>query len=58
VGVIPGIREYLAEFTGEAAMGDYGYLADKGLIPLADNDRKASVAVGRDLTTMHFDGAH
>ena len=34
VGVVPGIREYIAEFTSEAAIGDDGYLADKGLIPL------------------------
>jgi phosphate transport system substrate-binding protein len=30
---IPGIREYVAEFTSEAAIGDEGYLADRGLIP-------------------------
>ncbi len=32
---IPGIKEYLEEFTSEAAMGDNGYLLDKGLIPLS-----------------------
>lgn len=31
---IPGMREYLAEFTSDRAMGEEGYLADKGLIPL------------------------
>jgi phosphate transport system substrate-binding protein len=30
---IPGIREYVAEFTSEKAIGDDGYLADRGLIP-------------------------
>ncbi len=39
VGVIPGIREFVAEFTSEKAMGDEGYLADKGLIPLPKADR-------------------
>ena len=34
VGVIPGIPEYLAEYTSEAAVGDDGYLAAMGLIPL------------------------
>jgi len=34
VGVIPGMREYLAEFTSERAWGDNGYLKSKGLIPL------------------------
>jgi len=34
VGTIPGIKEFIAEFTSEKAMGADGYLADKGLIPL------------------------
>jgi len=34
VGVIPGVREFLAEFVSDRAMGPEGYLADKGLIPL------------------------
>ena len=40
VGVVPGIREYVAEFTAEKAWGPDGYLADKGLIPLPDDMRK------------------
>ena len=36
VGRVPGIRAFLAEFTSEAAMGDEGYLSDKGLIPLPE----------------------
>jgi len=38
VGTIPGIEEYLAEFIGENAMGEDGYLADRGLIPLPDDE--------------------
>ena len=34
VGVIPGIEEYAAEFMSDAALGEEGYLAEKGLIPL------------------------
>lgn len=34
VGSIPGIAEYLAEFTSLRAMGEDGYLADRGLVPL------------------------
>ena len=37
VGVVPGIREYIAEFTSDAAIGEEGYLADKGLIPLPED---------------------
>jgi phosphate transport system substrate-binding protein len=40
VGVIPGIKEFIAEFTSEKAMGDEGYLARKGLIPLPNAKRK------------------
>ena len=34
VGVIPGIAEYAIEFMSEDAVGEEGYLVDKGLIPL------------------------
>jgi phosphate transport system substrate-binding protein len=40
VGVIPGIQEFIAEFTSDKAMGDEGYLADKGLIPLPKAERE------------------
>ncbi len=33
VGVIPGITEFIAEYTSEKALGEEGYLAEKGLIP-------------------------
>ena len=34
IGVIPGLREFVAEYTSERAFGPEGYLVDKGLIPL------------------------
>ncbi|MGB2973981.1 MAG: substrate-binding domain-containing protein, partial [Candidatus Competibacter sp.] len=40
VGVIPGIKEFIAELTSEKAVGDDGYLGRKGLIPLPDAKRK------------------
>lgn len=33
-GSVPGFKAFLQEYTSDAAMGDEGYLADKGLIPL------------------------
>lgn len=36
VSEIPGMQEFLAEFTSNKAMGDEGYLTDKGLIPLSE----------------------
>lgn len=38
VNVIPGIAEFLAEYTSEKALGEEGYLADKGLIPPLKNE--------------------
>lgn len=43
VGTVPGIKEYLAEFTKEGTWGEDGYLADKGMIPL-DDDLREEVA--------------
>jgi phosphate transport system substrate-binding protein len=42
VGVIPGMEEFIAEYTSDAAWGPDGYLADKGLIPLPDDQRAKS----------------
>lgn len=39
VGVIPGMQEYLNEFTSEKAWGDEGYLSDRGLIPMPAAER-------------------
>ena len=39
VGAVPGIAEYLAEFTSEKAFGEEGYLTEKGLIPMSDAER-------------------
>jgi len=39
IGVIPGIAEYLAEFTSPKAWGPEGYLAGKGMIPMSDAER-------------------
>ena len=47
--VIPGIREYVAEFTSEGAWGPDGYLADKGLIPLPEDER---AKVGEEANTL------
>ncbi|OSM05283.1 PstS family phosphate ABC transporter substrate-binding protein [Magnetofaba australis] len=40
VGLVPGIPEYLSEFSSEKAWGDEGYLAEKGLIPMPKEERK------------------
>ncbi len=40
VNTIPGMKEYLNEFTSEKAWGPDGYLAEKGMIPMPDAERK------------------
>nr|WP_206203052.1 substrate-binding domain-containing protein [Thioalkalivibrio sp. XN8] len=52
VGVIPGMREFLAEFTSEKAWGPEGYLADRGLIPLPQAERKAVAERVQNLETL------
>jgi len=37
--IVPGLADYVAEFTSDAAWGEFGYLTDRGLIPLSDSDR-------------------
>ena len=39
VGKVPGMQEYMAEFTSDKAWGSEGYLADKGLIPMPKEER-------------------
>ncbi|TFG43759.1 MAG: PstS family phosphate ABC transporter substrate-binding protein [Syntrophobacterales bacterium] len=51
-GVIPGIKEYLAEFTSEKAWGRDGYLSEKGLIPLPDAERKQVGETVKALKTL------
>lgn len=52
VGVIPGIREYLGEFTSERAWGGEGYLTDKGMIPLGDAIRTETASNVRGLKPL------
>jgi phosphate transport system substrate-binding protein len=52
VGTIPGIKEYVTEFTSDKAWGPEGYLADKGLIALPDAERAQVAASAQALTPM------
>jgi len=49
---IPGLREYLAEFTSERAMGAAGYLAEKGLVALPPERRLESRTIAQSLTPL------
>ncbi len=52
VDVIPGMSGYLAEFTSEKAWGPEGYLADKGMIPMPDAERKEYAANVKALKSL------
>jgi len=39
VGTIPGMEGYLKEFTSDRAWGEDGYLVDKGLIPMPEDEQ-------------------
>ena len=52
VGKIPGIQEYAIEFTSNKAMGEDGYLPERGLIPLPDDELEKVEAKVKALTPM------
>ncbi len=52
VDVIPGLRGFLREFTSERAWGEEGYLSDRGLIPMPDDERRQVAADALNLTSL------
>lgn len=50
---MPGIAEYVTEFTSDKAWGGDGYLADAGLIPLPDDVRSAIAKSAQGLVPMN-----
>ena len=52
VGVIPGHKEYVTEFTSENAWGPDGYLAEKGLIPLPEQMRNEVAKSSQSLANL------
>ena len=52
IGVTPGLQEFLIEFTSEAAVGEGGYLQDRGLVPLPEAELVHQRQVATALTTM------
>jgi len=51
LGSVPGIADFVEEFVSDGAMGEDGYLLDKGLIPLTDEDRVEEQARAAELKT-------
>ncbi len=52
VELIPGIKEYLAEFTSDRAWGEDGYLVDKGMIPMPTAERSKFADDAMNMTSL------
>ena len=55
VGKVPGIAEFINEFTADDTWGDDGYLTEKGLIPLSEEKRNAMAESAKKLTPFSLD---
>jgi len=38
--MVPGLKQYVTEFMSDRAIGEEGYLSDRGLIPMGTEERK------------------
>lgn len=52
IGTVKGIEDYLAEFTDENTWGEDGYLADKGMIPMPEEERQKFADAAKNLTVL------
>lgn len=55
VGKVPGLAQYVAEFTSEKAWGEKGYLTSKGLVPMTAAERKTYAENAKNLKLMSMD---
>jgi phosphate transport system substrate-binding protein len=52
IGVIPGIKEFITEYVQTKAIGEDGYLVDKGLIAMPKEEQDKTAKIVADLTPM------
>lgn len=52
VAVIPGLKEFVAEYVSVKAIGEDGYLAKKGLVALPKADAEAAAKAGTEMTVI------
>jgi phosphate transport system substrate-binding protein len=55
LGLVPGMIEYVTEFTSKAAIGEDGYLLDKGLVGLKTCDAEWSAATVDSLPLVNIE---
>lgn len=56
VGTVPGMAEFLAEYVSDGALGEDGYLADKGIVTLPEVQLKATKEAVASMTVLKADG--
>ncbi len=54
VDLIPGIKEFITEFTSDRAWGEDGYLVDKGMIPMSEEEQNQFKTAGMELTIVRL----
>ena len=52
VDVIPGIREFVEAYTSDDAFGPDGYLSERGLIPMPDEEREFFRKSGQEMIIL------
>ena len=52
IGVVPGIKEYMAEYTSDRAMGPGGYLEKKGLVAMPKKELESVRSQVTGLTNL------
>jgi phosphate transport system substrate-binding protein len=55
IGVIPGMKEFIAEYVSEKALGEDGYLSEKGLVTLPGEQAEKTRAVAESLDVLKGD---
>jgi phosphate transport system substrate-binding protein len=55
VGTIPGMQEFITEYTSAKAIGEDGYLADKGLIPLPESEATTTMENAKNMVPLSAD---
>lgn len=56
VDIVPGLKDFVAEYVSEKALGEDGYLVAKGLIALPKDDLEASRKTAAELSKLDATG--
>jgi phosphate transport system substrate-binding protein len=56
VDLVPGLKDFVAEYVSEKALGEDGYLVAKGLIALPKDDLESSRKVAAELSKLDATG--